>query len=92
MNCTATIFSRHAFSQMIEREISSDVVREVLLHGEVIKEYPDDKPFPSILILKFVDTRPIHIVASKDEEGNCIIITAYEPDLTLWNKDFKTKK
>jgi hypothetical protein len=34
----------------------------------------------------------LHIVAALDEQGNCIIITAYEPETRLWNHDFTNKK
>lgn len=77
---------------MVERSISDEVVREVIKLGEVIKEYPDDKPYPSRLLLKIVNKRPIHVVASKDDAGRCIAITVYEPDTKIWKEDFKTKK
>jgi hypothetical protein len=33
------------------------------------------------------------VVIAKDEEnGRCIIITAYEPENTIWDADFRTKK
>jgi len=37
-------WQRHAFERMMERNISRDTVREVLLSGEIIEDYPDDKP------------------------------------------------
>ena len=92
MNCSAIIFSRHVFHQMIERNISDEEVKEVVKQGEVIKEYPEDKPYKSWLLFKFVKQRPIHVVISKDENGRCIVITAYEPNPAIWQKDFKTKK
>ena len=50
MDCTEIIFSRHAFAQMISRNISDVVVKEALLDGEAIKEYTDDRPYPSQLM------------------------------------------
>jgi len=32
------------------------------------------------------------IVVSTDNRDNCYIITAYEPTIKLWSKDYKTKK
>ena len=60
--------------------------------GEVLKDYPDDKPYPSKLILGFVNDMPVHLVLAKDENGVCIIITVYIPDSDIWNTDFRTKK
>ncbi|PJF26427.1 MAG: hypothetical protein CUN53_07885 [Phototrophicales bacterium] len=77
---------------MFERNISLDDVREVVAHGEVIRVYPADKPFPSRLILGWTGKRPIHVVAADNDEQNIIIITVYEPDPDLWETDFKTKK
>jgi hypothetical protein len=77
---------------MPERGISRMVITEVLKNGEIINEYPDDKPYPSMLILKFIGNRPIHAVVGQDEEGKCFIITAYEPDKEIRENDFKSKR
>jgi hypothetical protein len=45
------VFRVHAAQRMFWRRISVDDVRHVLDTGEIIKDYPDDKPFPSMLIL-----------------------------------------
>lgn len=67
-------------------------VEEVIMKGETIAEYPDDKPYPSILRLAFVDERPIHIVVAQDALSECFVVTAYEPSVFIWEADFKTKK
>ncbi|WP_431844485.1 DUF4258 domain-containing protein [Pedobacter superstes] len=68
-------------------------MRHILEHVEAINEYPDDKPYPSFLLLGFVQIRSIHVVIAKDAENErCIIITAYEPDHAIWKADFKIKK
>ena len=77
---------------MFRRNIALEEVKFILNAGEVISEYPDDKPYPCFLILGFIDHRPLHLLAAKDSEtGNCIMVTAYEPDKNLWSLDFKTK-
>jgi len=87
------VFSGHAVKQMFQRKISRDEVKVVLNEGEVIAEYPDDRPYPSYLMLRIVNQRPIHVVAAKDAETQTVyVITAYEPDLNLWQPDFKTRK
>lgn len=78
---------------MLERLISEEDVRWVLRTGETIREYADDKPLPSRLVLGFHQGRPIHVVAADDKENQqTIVITAYEPDLERWEPDFKTRK
>lgn len=54
--------------------------------------YPDDKPFPSCLILGTTATgKPLHIAASTDEEM-IYLITSYFPDTNLWESNFATRK
>ena len=60
--------------------------------GEIIREYPDDTPFSSRLILGWLEQRPLHVVAADDNDNHTIIITAYEPDIAIWESDFKRKK
>lgn len=77
---------------MFKRGIRVEDIEMVLETGELIKEYPEDKPYPSFVMLGFINERPLHIVASTDKPGNCYIITAYEPDEKLWNEKFTLKK
>ncbi len=86
------IYRVHAMQRMFERDISESVIPEILKNNDVIESYPDDKPYPSFLVLGFDGSRPIHVVYAKDEENNPIVITVYEPDLTKWENDFKTRK
>lgn len=78
---------------MFKRSISADDVEAAIIHGEIIKSYPEDLPFPSQLILYVTGAnRPLHIVVSQDfQSGTCYIITAYEPDIDLWTSDFRKK-
>ena len=85
-------FSGHAAVQMFKRGIQVKDIEQVLETGELLKEYPEDKPYPSFLILGFINDRPLHVVASIDKPGNCYIITAYQPDAKLWNEKFTFKK
>jgi len=93
MNCSSYAYSNHAISQMFKRGISVDEVEEGIKKGNKIKEYHDDKPYPSCLILYFMNERPIHIIVSQEiNSGICFVITAYIPDQVLWDVDFKNKK
>lgn len=92
MTCSNYAYSNHAITQMFKRGISADEVEAAIINGEKIKDYPADKPYPSCLILCFINERPIHIVVSQDISlGVCFVITAYIPDLGIWDADFKNK-
>ena len=87
------LYSNHAVKQMFNRSISTDEVEFTLKNGSTIIEYPEDKPYPSKLILAFCNKRPIHVVCSYvPAENKMIIITTYVPSVELWKDDFKTRK
>jgi hypothetical protein len=92
MTCASFAFSNHAVVQMFKRNISAEDVEQGVHLGEIIRNYPQDQPYPSCLILFFTEDRPIHIVVSQDPVSQtCFIITTYIPDPTIWNPDFKSK-
>ncbi|RLA95838.1 MAG: hypothetical protein DRG32_06065 [Deltaproteobacteria bacterium] len=87
------IFRVHALQRMFERRVTEEDIRHVLETGETIERYPDDKPYPSRLVLGWVGGRPLHVVvADNKEEGTWIVITIYEPDPTLWEEGFRRRK
>ena len=87
------IFSSHAIKQMFARKISKAEVKTVLSRGEVIREYLDDYPYPSYLLLGFVSECPIHLVVGFDvETKRAYVITTYQPDSQVWELDYKRKK
>jgi hypothetical protein len=87
------IFRVHAIQKMFERDISHQDVRSVIERGEIIREYHDDTPYPSRLILGWREKRPLHVVAAdNDVDDETIIITTYEPNPVLWEPGFKRKK
>ncbi|MBN1408607.1 MAG: DUF4258 domain-containing protein [Calditrichaceae bacterium] len=87
------IFSNHAIKQMFTRKISVEDVKIALANENTIIEYPEDKPFPSKLVLGFVNNRPVHVIYSIDKENDAfIIITVYEPLNDIWEQDYLTRK
>jgi len=92
MNAERVIFRVHALTRMFERRISVADVRAVVAEGDVIQAYPDDKPYPSKLLLGWTRSRPLHVVVAEDsEDGILIVVTAYEPDPVQWDSSFKRK-
>lgn len=93
MSYDRLVFRVHAVQRMAERQITVEDVRAVVQTGEVIRDYPDDTPYPSRLILGWRGTRPLHVVAADNHDAQeTIIITVYEPDPGLWEPDFRRKK
>ena len=78
---------------MALRDISEAEVRAVLTTGEAIEEYLDDTPFPSRLVLGWVGSRPLHVVAADNpEDEDTIVITVYEPEPTQWEVGFRRRR
>jgi hypothetical protein len=93
MECASLRFTGHALRRMFERELDRDGVASVVRGGEVIARYPDDRPFPSQLLLGFVDSGAVHVVVAQDPaSGACFVVTAYRPDPAVWTPDFKTRR
>jgi len=67
MDATNLVFRVHALQRMFERGISEEDVQHVLENGEIIKEYPDDAPFPSRLMFGWRGKRPLHVVAADNQ-------------------------
>ena len=87
------IFSGHAIRQMFRRALGKDDVIATIRDGQIIADYPDDRPYPSRLMLGFVGDIPLHVVFAVDEEQQVgIVITAYVPDSKLWAEDFKSRR
>ncbi len=83
----------HAMKRMTERDIDikGDII-PMLLHGEVIEEYPDDYPYGSCLISgSTANKQPLHVVCAIGD-GLLWIITAYFPNEREWENDYKTRK
>ena len=93
MDCKAFRFSEHAYERMLERGIAAKDVYAVVKTGETIEDYPADKPYPSRLLLAYIGSVPLHVVAAKDEStGTCFIVTAYVPDPNLWDQHFRKRR
>ena len=57
-----------------------------VLRGEIIERYPEDKPYPSVLILgETFAGAPVHSVWAYNEENRwAVLITVYRPDPDRW--------
>ncbi|OHE61279.1 MAG: hypothetical protein A2Z47_11315 [Thermodesulfovibrio sp. RBG_19FT_COMBO_42_12] len=88
------IYTIHALDEMNAEDeiITTDEVRYVVLHGEIIEDYPEDKRGHSCLMFGIPHSkRPIHIVCAPKEDY-LAVITAYVPSLEKWESNFKTRR
>ncbi len=76
----------HADEEAQADKLAFDEIFFSVLQGEIIEEYPSDKPFPSCLIYggTFTDA-PVHSVWAYNEENQwAVLITVYRPDPNRW--------
>lgn len=93
MTSAKLVFRFHAIQRMFERGISKKDVRQIIAEGQTIENYPKDTPYPSRLVLGWLEGRPLHTVVADDVEGRqTIVITVYEPDPSKWEPDFRARK
>ena len=74
--------------------ITDQQVYEAAIGCTIVEEYPDDRPYPSVLVGGRTDIgRPVHVVcAYVHEEDKLIVITVYEPDPNRWDEEFRQRR
>ena len=78
---------------MLQWDISIDDVHEIVQTGETIEAYPEDRPYPSRLVLGRIGSRSLHAVfADNAEAEEIIVVTVYAPDPALWNDEFRRRR
>ena len=88
----AVFMTQHSSSRCRQRSILQKDIRSAVMNGEIIEQYPDDYPFPSCLVFGISENGYVLHVVMSDEGTGSRIITAYYPDDTRWEKDYKTRK
>ncbi|MEJ2052491.1 MAG: DUF4258 domain-containing protein [Calditrichaceae bacterium] len=83
----------HADEEAYSDNLTFDEIFLSVINGELIEEYPKDKPYPSCLIFgKNFSDQPIHSVWAYNQENNwAVLITVYRPDSQKWI-DWKTRR
>ncbi len=78
--------SEHAKDEAQEDSLLLSEIFFSISDGEIIEDYPEDKPYPSCLICGFTEGgRPVHSVwAYNSEKQKAVLITVYEPDSERW--------
>ncbi len=85
--------SDHADEEAESDRLSFDEIFFSVFQGEIIEDYPDDKPYPSCLI--YGDNfrgEPVHSVWAFNKETKwAVLITVYRPDPDRWI-DWRTRR
>ena len=85
-------WTAHVMQRLIKRNISRRDVKEALMNGKIIENYPEDYPYPSCLVLGVtLKSEVLHIVCGIGE-NRLWIITAYRPDESMWTESFTKRK
>lgn len=86
------LMTQHSSERCRQRGIKKRDIRNAVLNGEIIEQYPNDFPFPSCLVRGLsLENKIIHVFMS-DEGTGSRIITAYFPDIEKWDNDFEIRK
>ena len=83
----------HADEEAHDEGISYDETFLSVHNGEIIENYPTDRPYPSCLIFgRNFQEQPVHSVwAYNEDNGWAVLITVYRPDPKRW-MDYKTRR
>jgi hypothetical protein len=76
----------HADEEAFEDRLTLDRIIQSVQRGEIIEDYPKDKPYPSCLVFgNDKNENPIHSVwAYNETNGWAVLITVYRPDPKKW--------
>jgi hypothetical protein len=77
------LISHHARVRMFDRNISTDDLITIISSCEIIEEYADDEPCPSVLIVGFIATVAYHTVIAVCTD-HIRVITVYIPEEDKW--------
>ena len=85
-------WTAHGLARLQERNISVSDVKNCIMNGEIIEEYPKDFPHPSCLIFgKNLHEKILHVVCGTDENF-LYLITAYYPTTEKFLEDLRTRR
>jgi hypothetical protein len=74
----------HADEEAVADQITLDQILNGIPSGEIIEQYPSDKPYPSCLVYS-ESNGPLHSVWAYNEQSSwAVLITVYRPDPQRW--------
>ena len=88
----AAELTQHFHNRIKERGIKYADVRCAIENGEIIEQVLDDYPNPIVLVLGRTRSGAFLHVAIGVDDDKLWLITAYYPELDVWEADLKTRK
>ncbi|MGB2824449.1 MAG: DUF4258 domain-containing protein [Phycisphaerae bacterium] len=78
--------TEHADEEAANDALIVDEICHSALHGEIIEDYPSDRPYPSCLVYgRTSGGDPVHSVwGYNDATKWAVLITVYRPDPDRW--------
>jgi hypothetical protein len=67
-------------------------IRGVVLAGEIVREYPDEKPYPEYLFLGYprAASAPCYVVVASNDET--VVVTVHDYDPEIYEPDYRTRR
>lgn len=85
-------FSNHAKKRIDERKVLISEIERVVLNGEIIEEYPEDKPYPSCLILGYIrNNEPLYVLCALSKVAIIVTIHWFDPEKWINHKTRKKR-
>ena len=86
IEASRVMITDHADEDAYNDSLSFNDILPSISAGEIIEQYPEDKPYPSCLILsRNVKTELLHTVwAYNSETQSSVLVTVYRPDPKQW--------
>jgi len=92
INKEQIVWRNHILVRMRQRNIKIFDVLNCIISGEVIEEYENDYPYPSVLVLgKALNGSYLHVVCALGQE-KVWMITVYYPNKDEWINGFRTRR
>jgi hypothetical protein len=84
--------SKHATRRLDLRGRTLADITQVISSGEVIREYPNEKPYPEYLFLGYLrgGEDPCYVVVASNDET--IIVTVHDYDPEVYEPDYRTRR
>ena len=87
------LWTYHVNMRLGERPITRQMILDATDSYELVAAYPDDKYFPSYLLLGRTGDDAFHVLFGTDVPGrNVRVVTAYVPSSEEWEPDLKTRR
>jgi len=87
------LWTYHVNMRLGRRFIARETMISAADSYEIVEAYPEDKYFPSYLLLGRKGEDSFHVLVGTDVDGrNVRVVTAYYPSLEEWEIDLKTRR